>query len=198
MAENSTTELEAVNTLLHSIGEASVNSLTNLPIDGTQAKNILTEVSREVQATGWHFNKFFDFDLSRDNNNKIPLADNIMRVDLDTTKYPRSTHDVIKRGAFLYNKVGNTFVFTDTLKALVTLFLPFNELPENARRYIVLRASRMFQDRTLGAGTLHNFHMQDEMQALARLKQEEMDTADHSIFDSPDIAMTITRGHKIV
>ena len=49
MAQNSTTELEAVNTLLHSIGEASVNSLTNLPIDGTQAKNILTEVSREVQ-----------------------------------------------------------------------------------------------------------------------------------------------------
>ena len=78
------------------------------------------------------------------------------------------------------------------------MFLPFDELPENARRYIVLRASRMFQDRTLGAGTLHNFHMQDEMQALARLKQEEMDTADHSIFDSPDIAMTITRGHKIV
>ena len=63
MAENSTTELEAVNTLLHSIGEASVNSLTNLPIDGTQAKNILTEVSREVQATGYHFNKFFDFDF---------------------------------------------------------------------------------------------------------------------------------------
>ena len=121
-----------------------------------------------------------------------------MRVDLDTTLYPRSTHDVIKRGAFLFNKVGNTFVFTDTLKALVTLFLPFNELPENARRYIVLRASRMFQDRTLGAGTLHNFHMQDEAQALAKLKQEEMDTADHSIFDSPDIAMTITRGHKIV
>ena len=49
MAENSTTELEAVNTLLHSIGEASVNSLTNLPIDGTQAKNILTEVSRKFK-----------------------------------------------------------------------------------------------------------------------------------------------------
>ena len=108
MAENSTTELEAVNTLLHSIGEASVNSLTNLPIDGTQAKNILTEVSRS--SSYWFtFNKFFDYDLSRDNNNKIPLADNIMRVDLDTTKYPRSTHDVIKRGAFLFNKVGNTF-----------------------------------------------------------------------------------------
>ena len=197
MTQNSTTELEAINTLLHSIGEASVNSLTNLPIDGTQAKNILTEISREVQATGWHFNKFFDYDLSRDNN-KIPLADNIMRVDLDTTKYPRSTHDVIKRGSFLFNKIGNTFVFDKTLQALVTLFLPFDELPENARRYIVLRSSRMFQDRTLGAGTLHNFHMQDEAQALAKLKQEEMDTADHSIFDSPDIAMTITRGHKIV
>lgn len=198
MAQTSTTELEAVNTLLHSIGEASVNSLTNLPIDGTQAKNILTEVSREVQATGWHFNKFFDYTLSRDNNDKIPLADNIMRVDLDISKYSRTTYDVIKRGGFLFNKVKNTYVFDQSLDALVTLFLPFEELPENARRYIVLRASRMFQDRTLGAGTLHNFHMQDEAQALARLKQEEMDTADHSIFDSPDIGSVIHRGHKIV
>ena len=196
MAENSTTELEAVNTLLHSIGEASVNSLTNLPIDGTQAKNILTEVSREVQATGWHFNKFFDFDLSRDNNNKIPLADNIMRVDLDINKYSPTTYDVIKRGGFLFNKKDNTYVFDKALDAKVILFLPFTELPENARRYITILAARVFQDRLLGANTLHGFQARDEANALAILKQEEMDTADHSIFNNHDSYYIINRNDK--
>ena len=199
MAQSSTTELEAVNTILSAIGEAPVNSLSGtLPIDATQAKNILVEISREVQAAGWHYNSFYKFTLSRDTDNKIPLADNIMRVDLDINKYNVTTYDVIKRGGFLFNKKENTYVFDKALDAKVILFLPFTELPENARRYITIRAARVFQDRLLGANTLHGFQARDEANALAILKQEEMDTADHSIFDSPDIAMAITRGHKIV
>ena len=55
-----TTELEAVNTMLSMIGEAPVNSLTGtLPLDATIAKNTLTEISREVQAAGWHYNTEF-------------------------------------------------------------------------------------------------------------------------------------------
>ena len=47
MAQSSTTELEAVNTILSAIGESPVNSLSGtLPIDATQAKNLLTEISR--------------------------------------------------------------------------------------------------------------------------------------------------------
>ena len=60
MALSGTTELEAVNTLLHTIGEAPVNSLTGtLPIDATLANNTLSEVSREVQSAGWHWNTFY-------------------------------------------------------------------------------------------------------------------------------------------
>lgn len=198
MALSGTTQLEAVNTLLHTIGEAPVNSLTGtLPIDATLASNTIDEVSREVQAAGWHWNRFYKYTLNLDTNNKIPLADNIMRVDLDTGKYPLSTYDVIKRGSFLYNKVENTFVFTDALEAKVIVLLPFEELPENARRYITIRAARIFQDRTLGASTLHRFNQVDEVNALAVLKQEETDTADTNIFNSYDTFNIISRGHKI-
>jgi len=197
MAQTNTTELEAVNTLLHSIGEAPVNSLLSLPIDGTQAHNTLNEVSREVQASSWHFNRLYDYTLSLDTDSKIPLAENIMRVDLDNTKYSQLTYNVIKRGGFLFNKVGNTFVFDKALDSQVNIFLPFTDLPENARRYIVLRASRMFQDRTLGAGSLHKYQRDDELNALAVLKQEEMDTADHSIFDNYDTWSIINRGNVI-
>ena len=69
-----TTELEAVNTMLSTIGEAPVNSLTgSLPTDASMAKNILNEVNREVQSGGWKFNTSYKSTLSRDTNNKIPV-----------------------------------------------------------------------------------------------------------------------------
>ena len=198
MALSGTTQLEAVNTLLHTIGEAPVNSLTGtLPIDATLANNTITEISREVQAAGWHFNSFYKYVLSLDGDSKIPLADNIMRVDLDINQYPLSTYDVIKRGSFLFNKQGNTYTFDKALEAKVVIFLPFTELPENARRYITIRGARIFQDRTLGANTLHRFGQVDEANALAVLKQEETDTADTNIFNSYDTFNIISRGNKV-
>jgi hypothetical protein len=198
MALSGTTQLEAVNTLLHTIGEAPVNSLTGtLPIDATLANNTINEISREVQAAGWHFNSFYKYELSRDGDSKIPLADNIMRVDLDVNQYPLSTYDVIKRGSFLFNKQGNTFVFDKSLEAKVIILLPFIELPENARRYITIRGARIFQDRTLGANVLHRFGQIDEANALAVLKQEETDTSDTNIFNSYDTFNIISRGNKV-
>ena len=197
MAETNTSNLQAVNTILSSIGEAPINSLSGtLPIDATQANNLLTEIAREIQAAGWHFNSFYDWELSLDTDNKIPLAENVMRVDLDINKYSLSNYDVIKRGGFLFNKVKNTFTFTETLKAKVIIFLPFDELPENGRRYITIRAARIFQDRLLGANTLHGFGVQDEVNALAILKQEEADTADHNIFNNLDSHNIINRHNQ--
>ena len=49
MAETNTSELEAINILLAAIGEAPLNTISgDLPIDGTQAKNTLTEGWKEV------------------------------------------------------------------------------------------------------------------------------------------------------
>ena len=195
MAQTNTSILEAVNIILSAIGEAPVNTLTGtLPIDATQANNLLNEITRETQAAGWHFNSFYDYTLSLDTDSKIPLAENIMRVDLDINKYSPATYNVIKRGSFLFNKKGNTFTFDKALDAEVILYLPFDELPENARRYITIRAARIFQDRLLGAGTLHKFGVVNEMNALAILKQEEADTADHSIFNNLDSFEIINRG----
>ena len=61
-----TTELEAVNTILSTIGEAPINSLTGaLPVDATVAKNVLSEIAREVQSAGWHFNTHYKFTAER-------------------------------------------------------------------------------------------------------------------------------------
>ena len=79
-----TTELEAVNTILSTIGEAPLSTLTgSLPVDGTTAKNILNEISREVQSAGWHFNTQYKVDLTRDTDNKVPIGTDVVRVQLN-------------------------------------------------------------------------------------------------------------------
>ena len=96
-----TSELEAVNTILSTIGEAPLNTLSgSLPVDGTIAKNVLSEVSREVQSQGWHFNTHYKVTLSRDTDNKIPLATNIVRVEIDPRRYSKVSYDIVQRNNF--------------------------------------------------------------------------------------------------
>ena len=180
-----TTELEAVNTILSTIGEAPLNSLTgSLPVDGTMAQNILDEINREVQSTGWHWNTHYKVDLSRDTDNKIPVGTDVLRIQLNT-KYDRSSYDIVQRDNYLYNLAKNVETFDqDFTDNSIVYLLDFSKLPEPARRYITIRAARVFHDRTLGANTLHKFSSEDEARSLAVMKQDEANTADHSIFDS--------------
>ena len=180
-----TTELEAVNTILSTIGEAPLSTLTgSLPVDGTTAKNILNEISREVQSAGWHFNTQYKVDLTRDGNNKIPVGTDVVRVQLND-KYDKSSYDVVQRGTFLFNLAKNSEIFDqDFTENTLIYLLDFEKLPEQARRYITIRSARVFHDRTLGANTLHKFSSEDEARSLSVMKQAEMATGDNTIFDS--------------
>tara|TARA_B100000902_G_scaffold170779_1_gene165146 strand:- start:283 stop:870 length:588 start_codon:yes stop_codon:yes gene_type:complete len=180
-----TTELEAVNTILSTIGEAPLSTLTgSLPVDGTTAKNILNEISREVQSAGWHFNTQYKVDLTRDANNKIPVGTDVVRVQLND-KYDKSSYDVVQRGTYLFNLAKNSETFDqDFTENTLIYLLDFDKLPEQARRYITIRSARVFHDRTLGANTLHKFSSEDEARSLSVMKQAEMATGDNTIFDS--------------
>ena len=52
----------------------------------------------------------------------------------------------------------------------IVYLLPFDEIPEQAKRYITIRSARIFHDRTLGANTLHKFSLEDEEKALKYFK----------------------------
>ena len=180
-----TTELEAVNTILSTIGEAPLSTLTgSLPVDGTTAKNILNEISREVQSAGWHFNTQYKVDLTRDTTNKVPIGTDVVRVEL-SNKYDKSSYDVVQRGSYLFNLAKNSNIFDqDFTENTLIYLLQFEDLPEQARRYITIRSARVFHDRTLGANTLHKFSSEDEARSLSVMKQAEMQTGDNTIFDS--------------
>ena len=191
-----TTELEAVNTILSTIGEAPLSTLTgSLPVDGTMAKSVLNEINREVQSMGWHFNTQPKVTLSKDaGNNTIPLATNVLRVELNPYKHSKTDYDIVQRDNILFNLVTNSSTFTEDLEEVkVVYLLDFSEIPEQAKRYITSRSARVFHDRTLGANTLHKFSLEDEEKALIVLRQAEASTGDYSVFDSPEQIYTVSR-----
>ena len=183
-----TSKLEAVNSMLGHIGESPVNSISDtnaLPISAATAISVLDEVSRAVQAEGWHFNTELKVTLSPAGDGTITLDEDVLEV--DTT----STPDIAQRGLALFDRSSNTSVFTSDLEVNLTRLLDWTSLPEAARRYITLRASRVFQGRLVGSRELEALIARDEYNARADLMDAEANTSDRSIFDSYDAAIRI-------
>jgi hypothetical protein len=188
------TKLNAINTMLSVVGEPPINSLTEdaaKNADAVIAMNILDEVSREVQSSGWHFNSEDDVPLAPNAAGEIIIHNNVVRVDC---KYPESTkYDLVLRGQKLYDKKKRTSVFTSTIKASVVSIHLFEDLPESVKRLVTIRAARMFQDRIVGSPQLNAFTIRDEQMAWMALREFEMDTSDRSIFDNYDVFRVVNR-----
>ena len=104
----SMTELEAVNVLLTTIGEQPINTLSgNQTTDVTIARQVIKEVSREVQSQGWHFNTEENVTLVPDSvNSHITVPIDVARID---SKYK----NVVIRSGKLFDVQDRTFVFSD-------------------------------------------------------------------------------------
>jgi hypothetical protein len=194
MSLNKMTELEAVNSMLITIGEQPVSSLDNLAglQDASIARQILSNISRAVQSKGWVFNLDLQVTYTPDANGEINLGSNVLRIDT-TSKVRSATKDIVERGGKLYDREKNTSVFTDTVKVDRVIVLNFDDLPEAARRYIATRAARVFHDRVVGSGELHNFFREDEQMAWSELLEYEAEVGDYTIFDDYDVYRIIER-----
>lgn len=191
-----TTELEAVNTMLSTIGEAPVNNLQSGLVDAETAETILKNVSRDVQSHGWNFNSEPDYTVAADSSGNVILPTEIVRADLanSETKYRSSKNEYIQRGNKMYDKVNHTFNIGKALKLDVVVLLSFDLLPEIARRYIAIKASRIFQERVVGSVELSQMNRNDEQQAWFALQEMEGDNGDYNIFDDYSTASVLNRG----
>jgi hypothetical protein len=182
---SSMTELEAVNVLLTTIGEAPINTLVgNQVVDVAVAKQVLTEITREVQSQGWHFNTEYGVKLTPNLDKKIAVPANTSRIDVNGV-------DVVARGGFLFNLQDRTFIFDTTVEADIVYYQDFETIPDVAKRYIVVRASRIFADRMINSESTHQFTLRDEQKALIDLKEFEGDTGDYNMLESYSVARVI-------
>ena len=175
-----TTELEAVNTMLTTIGELPINTLVgSLPYDAKMAQTILKEINKDVQSEGWHFNTEIDVVLTRDASNHVALSSNVLRV--DTNIYQHPSIDAVQIGSKLYDRQNHKYEFDEDLTCIVVYFRTFEEIPEPARRYVMIKSARIFVDRLVGDEGLRSYTQQDEIRARAILMETDFSNADHNI-----------------
>lgn len=178
-----TSELEAVNMMLASIGESPVNTIEDSGVvDAVTARQMLTSTSRRVQAKGWHWNtdKCRMLPLSfPDREVTLPLS----CLKVDTVGNSQSL-DCVQRGTRLYDRKNHSYTFASPVYVDMVQMLAFDELPETARAYITLSAARKFQESFVGSEVLSSFNQRDEMMAWMDLVNEEGETADYNILTS--------------
>lgn len=191
-------ELQAVNMMLTTIGEqpiANLNDKAGLQ-DASIAQDILHNTSRQVQSRGWIFNTDLQKILSPDSTTagggKIKVDSNVLRIDT-TSKVRSNKTDIVERAGYLYDREKNTNLFTDPVTVDYVTFLPFESIPESARRYIAVKSARIFHDRVVGSGELHAFFQQDEMQAWSDLLEYQSEIGDFNIFDDYDTFRVLDR-----
>lgn len=193
MATNKTTRLEAINTMLSVIGEPPVNSLAGVNrADVLIASAILDEVSRDVQAEGWHFNTDDKVPFVPDTNGYIAVPENVLRLDMTEEVYGK---DLVIRDGKIFNKATLSDIWPagTTIYCTVVYLFEFDTTPQAARHYMTIRAARIFSDRMVGDKAHHDYTANDEFKALITLKEYEGETGDYTMFDNYTIGAIVDR-----
>jgi len=181
---NSQQELPAVNQILQSCGQAPVTTLDQTNPDVAIAYQTLLEVSREVQAEGWSFNKEYFYELTPDNNNQISIPNNMLQVDLSHNA-ANMDKDVIRRSGKLYDKANHTYTFTEKVECDITWLFDWVDLPTPIADFIVARAASIVSSRIVGDNNQYAILQQKEAFTRAMALEYECNQGDYTYFGHP-------------
>lgn len=178
------TELEAVNRMLGSIGQTPVNTLevSGVP-DVNRAVRFLRETLKDLETAGWSWNTDRNYALQPDPSGYIAIPTGALEVDPED----RSLNIAIRRNPVtnnlsLYNGAEQSFKFTDPVEVSITWGFSFEDVPQAARTYVAIAASRKFQAQTVSSGSLDGFNEMDEKRAWALLHRMERRVRDTNVF----------------
>ena len=181
---NAQRELPAVNTILQSCGQAPVTTLDQTNPDVAIAYQTLLEVSREVQAEGWSFNKESRYEMTPDTSNQIPIPNNILQIDA-TANSSNINLDLVRRDGKLYDKIDHSYTFTNKVECDITWLLDWVDLPTPIADYIVSRAASIVSSRLVGDTDQYTILQQKEQFSRAMAMEYECNQGDYTFFGHP-------------
>lgn len=162
-----TTELQAVNSLLRSIQESPVSILDDSFVDAQSALDLIREVSRDLQGDGWSFNTETSYTIPLNSDGRAVIPPTAVNV-----RFPENSN-YTQRGQYVYDTVAHSYVLTDAPSASVVFCLPFEELPEQARRFVVISAKRRFQQEVGGDLNVVQVDSREEARSWAEFLNSE-------------------------
>ena len=159
---NATQELPAINQILTSCGQAPVTTLDQTNPEVAIAYATLLQVSREIQAEGWTFNKEYHYEFTPDNNKEILIPNNIIQIKL-TENAANKPFSGVRRSGKLYDRQNHRYTWEGSpIECDVVWEFDYIDLPEPIRNFITARAAKIVSGRIVG----------DDDQ-YARLEKEE-------------------------
>ena len=182
------TELSAVNSILGSIGQSPITSLTTgNALQNPEISfiyNLLQEVNKDVQTTGWHFNTQTKVKRSPDGNGNYVVPVDAILYDISDGQIDRN-RDVVRKNGKLYDLVHQTDVFTQDFYFDIISLLPFADLPPAIQRYIIARASVRAAVQLVSNADLVKLLKMEEEQTKANALNYETEQGDNSFFGLP-------------
>jgi len=180
------TELDAVNQILSSVGQAPVTTLDLQNPEVSIVLNTLREVNRQVQAEGWIYNTERKYEFTPDSSTKhIAYPSNVLQLDTNRD-YHHDKYDVVRRSGKLYDRNKHTFEFEDTVKADVVWYFDFTDVPPAIQAYITARAARMCAVKMVGDRELQALLQEQEMMTRAAAIEYDCNQGDYSMFGFRD------------
>ena len=182
---NATQELPAINQILSSCGQAPVTTLDQTNPDVAVAYDTLLQVSREVQAEGWTFNKEYHYEFTPDTDDQILIPSNILQIKL-TENSANMDKDGVRRSGKLYDRHNHTYDWTDeTVECDIVWEFDWVDLPQPIQDFIVARAATFVSQRIVGDNTQYQMLQQQEAYMRALALEYETQQGQFTFFGHP-------------
>jgi hypothetical protein len=170
--------------MTQSIVTSRVETPTNP--DVAIALNTLREVSREVQAEGWTFNKEYDYPITPDSNNEVLIPNNVLQMDLNQNYPVNMNRDSVNRGGKLYDRTAHSYKWDDeTLYVDIIWHFDWENVPTPVQAFITARAAAIVSSRIIGDGNQYQMLQQKEAFARSMALEYECNQGDYTFFGSP-------------
>ncbi len=183
---NATAELPAINQILSSCGQAPVTTLDQTNPDVAIAYDTLLQVSREVQAEGWTFNKEYHYEMTPNTDNEITIPNNILQIKL-TENNQNPSYDAVRRSGKLYDRQHHTYKWSDYPKWEFDVVWEFDwvDLPQPIQDFIVSRSATIVSSRIVGDPNQYQILQQQEAYTRALAVEYETQQGQYTFFGHP-------------
>ena len=186
------TELSAVNSILGSIGQSPINTLTVSggidPLANPEISiivNILSETNKNVQSSGWHFNTQYNIEKSPDSSGHFEVPADAIAYDVSDGQSDRF-QDVTRRDGKIYDLIRDTNVFEGDMKFDYVKLLKFDDVPPPVQRYIIARAAVRAASQLVSNTELVKLLKQEETQTQAAAMEYECQHSDANYMGWPN------------
>ena len=180
------TELDAVNQILSSVGQAPVTTLDLQNPEVSIVLNTLREVNKQIQSEGWIFNTERDYEMQPDSStNQILYPYNVLQMDANV-EYHKNQYDLVRRSGKLYDRLNHTYQFTEPVHVDLTWYFDFTDVPPPIQAYIVARAARMCATKLIGDQEINKLLAEQEIYTKAAALEYECNQGDYSMFGFKD------------